>query len=304
MKAVWSFWTKPYSRRLGSWWLTEDHHWLAWGLSFFTAQQHYPQTCLVTDDEGARILVDELQLPFAEVSTALNGLSDQNPGWWALGKVEAYRRQEESFVHIDPDVFLWKRLPPEVESADVFSQHAEPAVGCYRPEEIEQSIAGAGNGWLPKEWLWYRKQRATQEGQCCGVLGGNRIDFINHYAEMALQLVAHSGNRQCLHGLPGKGAHMILVEQYLLSACVEYHRRSRRSPYHGIQIRHVFPTVMDAFRAEQATRAGFTHLAGDAKRNEQIARALEKRVRLDLPRFYERCVDWVSSQLAPKNNLG
>ena len=91
MEAVWSFWTKPYlaERRLS--WHRECHHWLAWGLSVHAARQHYPHTRLVTDDEGARILIDELQLPFESVSTALNTIAGENPNWWALGKIEAYR---------------------------------------------------------------------------------------------------------------------------------------------------------------------------------------------------------------------
>ena len=52
------------------------------------ARRHYPTTCLVTDDEGARLLIDGLRLPFARVSTALNALRDEDPEWWALGKIE------------------------------------------------------------------------------------------------------------------------------------------------------------------------------------------------------------------------
>src|SRR4051812_37750639 len=105
MKAVWSFWTKPYYAGRRASWYSELHHWLSWGLSVYTSRQHYPETCLVTDDEGARILVDGLQLPFEHVSTALNEMADQNPDWWALGKFEAYRQQQTPFVHLDADVF-------------------------------------------------------------------------------------------------------------------------------------------------------------------------------------------------------
>jgi hypothetical protein len=110
MQAVWSFWTKPYFAERWLCWYSDWHHWLAWGLSLRAASQHYPNTLLVTDDEGARILVDELKLPFRRVSTALNTLERANPEWWSLGKIEAYRRQHEPFVHIDTDVFLWKPL--------------------------------------------------------------------------------------------------------------------------------------------------------------------------------------------------
>ena len=84
---------------------------------------------------------------------------------------------------------------------------------------------------------------------------------------------------------------MLLIEQYLLTACVEFHRTNKRSPYYGVEIRHVFPTIEDVFIRERAAQAGFTHLAGPAKRIPRVARDLEKRVRQDLPEFYERCTN-------------
>ncbi len=297
MKAVWSFWTKPYYAGRQSRWHSELHHWLAWGLSVYAARQHYPETSLVTDDEGARILVDGLQLPFEHVSTGLNALADQDPEWWCLGKLEAYRLQQTRFLHLDADVFLWKSLAPEVAQADVFTQNPVPilpGVTPYRPEEFERAIGRPANGWLPKEWIWYRRT-ANQHSTCCGVFGGGRIDFINDYAGAVLRLVADPANRGALRTLRGKEAHMFLIEEYTLTACVEYHHQRKRSPYRGIEIRHIFPTLEDAYRPEQTTAAGFTHLAGSAKRNVQLSRDLEARVQKDLPEFYERCTNQFQS---------
>lgn len=111
LRAIWSFWSKPYWRQRRSGWASELHHWLAWILSVETARQHYPDTWLYTDDAGAEILVGQLGLPFVHVSTALNALASCDPDWWALGKVYTYSLQTAPFVHIDADVFLWKLLP-------------------------------------------------------------------------------------------------------------------------------------------------------------------------------------------------
>lgn len=293
MRSVWSFWSKPY---FAGWsrWYSDWHHWLGWGLSLHTASRFYPDTCLVTDDVGARILIDHLQLPFAHVSTALNTIQNQDADWWSLGKIEAYRRQQEPFVHVDADVFLWKPLAPEVELADVFTQNPEPIVPgatLYTPEQVESVI---GNGWLPKEWSWYRRSRKS-ESQCCGVFGGNRIDFIEHYANTALRIIRDPRNRSAMKVLPEKSRHMLLIEQYVLTACVEYHRTQKRSPYGGIQIRHVFSSLDDALGPRGPREAGFTHLAAGAKRNPRVSRDLERRVKNDIPEFYERCTNLLLS---------
>lgn len=288
MRAVWSFWSRPYYAGYSRWY-TDWHHWLGWGLSLHTVSQFYPDTSLVTDDAGARILIDRLQLPFVHVSTLLNKIRNDDADWWSLGKLEAYRHQDEPFAHVDADLFLWKRLAREVELADVFAQNPEPitlGASLYTPEELESVI---GAGWLPSEWSWYRRQPKL-ESQCCGVLGGNRLDFIKHYANTALRIIRNPRNRSAMKRLREKSRHMLLIEQFVLTACVEYHR-TQRSRFGEIEMRHVFATVDEALNPQASIRAGFTHLAGPAKRNPRVARHLEHRVRKEIPEFYERCTN-------------
>lgn len=288
MRAVWSFWTKPYFAHRQSSWHSDGHHFLAWGLSFYAARQHYPETQLITDDDGARILIDELQLPFGSVSTGLNKLKNEDPEWWALGKIEAYRRQEAPFVHLDTDVFLWNRLNEEIEQSDVFAQNPEPIVlgdSCYRPSELEAKVE-----WLPDEWIWYLRNQQSLRAECCGIFGGSNIEFIQDYASKAMQLVTDPRNRLGLASLSEKPGHMILIEQLFLTACIE-HRRN-------IEIRYIFDSIEDAYNPDRATEAGFTHLAAGAKRNARICRQLERRVQRELPEFYERCVGFLNEYAA------
>jgi hypothetical protein len=295
VRAVWSYWSKPFERDRRSTWCHEWHHWLAWGLSLAAAEQHYPDTWLYTDDQGARQLIDELELPFAHVSTCLNSLAGEDPEWWSLGKIAAYARQREPFAHLDTDVFLWNPLPPEVEAAGVFAQDPEPILlgtSCYRPFDLERAIGYPNGGWLPKEWLWYRKQSA-QSGACCGIFGGQHIDFIRHYARTALRLTMDPRNRAGLEAMGGKAGHMILVEQYLLTACVEYHRNKSGSRFGDIDIRYMFDDIGDAYRPGRAEEIGFTHLASDAKRNARICHYLEMRVQQDLPEHFARTVEFM-----------
>jgi hypothetical protein len=294
MKAVWSFWTKPFRSHRQSVWASERHHLLSWVLSVETTRMHYPETFLYTDCAGARLLVDGLGLEFAHVSTELNALEGHDPGWWALGKVYTYRLQTEPFIHLDNDVFLWKPLPQRIESAPVFAQNPEYFVvgaSFYQPEKVELVLKRLTDGWLPEEWLWYRASGRAQKGECCGVFGGRRMDFIHHYADVALRLIGHPANQRGWRLLDAKIGHNILFEQYLLSACIEYHRSKPGSPYRDIDIQHLFKSVDDAFNPGNAARVGFTHLIAGAKRNTILAGRLEKRVQRDYPEHYERCIE-------------
>jgi hypothetical protein len=300
MIAVWSLWTKPLARTREVCWYSEFHHLLGWVLSFETARRHFSHTHLLTDDAGARLLVERLALPFTRVSTTLNELDGYNPGWWALGKIYAYRKQREPFVHIDADVFLWKPLPARMLSADVLAQNVIPAefgALVYNPDVIENALGYPKRGWLPDEWTWYRQQTPIRCGEWCGIFGGNRIDFIQSYADKAWKILTDDRNRAQLEPLP-KQAHVATVEEYFLRAFLEYHNHHEDSPFAGVQIEHLFDSNAEAFQPSRAQEAGFTHLVSEAKRNRFLAERMEARVRREYPESYERCRQVISDYAA------
>lgn len=293
MKAVWSFWSKPYHTSRRSVWLSETHHLLAWVLSLETARQHFAETALVTDRLGAHLLIDELGLKFDQVSTDLDALEHHDPLWWALGKLYTYRAQTQPFVHLDSDVFLWKPLPQRLTSAPLCAQNPEYfAVGAsyYQPAMVEATIHCV-NGWLPEVWRWQRSIGILQTAVCCGIFGGHAIDFIHDYADLAIQLVEHPTNQLAWSLLSPSTERNILVEQYLLGCWIEFHRSLSSSRYKAIDIEYLFSSLDTAFTPEQAERAGYTHLIANAKRNSTIGHHLEKRVKQDYSNYFNRAVN-------------
>lgn len=293
MRAVWSFWSKPFRAQHHYLWLRPEDHLLAWVLSVQTARQHFSRTALVTDTAGAHLLVDQLGLEFDEVSTELDQLARHDTKLWALGKVWAYRAQTKPFIHLDSDVFLWKPLPETLTAAPVFAQSPDIFVtgaSYYKPEVLERALAAGGKIWLPAEWVWYR-HAAVQRGESCGIFGGNRVDFIQHYASQALQLVEHPDNKRGWAMIEDRVEHNILFEQYLLAACIEYHRQHPDSPFQDISIEYLFDSLESAFDDNRAVRAGYTHLIGTAKRNPELLARLAARVKQDYPEYYKRCLD-------------
>jgi hypothetical protein len=182
-----------------------------------------------------------------------------------------------------------------VSGAPVFAQYPEHFAGAwyYRPEAFERVLKTTDGGWLPEEWEWYRSAGIGQRGECCGILGGNRVDFINHYARIGIRLIEDPANQPAWAALTDKEAHNILFEQYLLSACLEYHKAAAQSPYRDVSITYVFEQPRDAFNPAKAAEVGYTHLMG-AKRDGELARRLEMRVMKDYPQYYERCLRYAA----------
>ena len=297
MNAVWSFWSKPYLEARKKIWCSEKQHYLSWILSLQLAQKFFSKTLLVTDDYGAELLVEGLKLEFDAVSRALNELDDHDSKWWALGKIYTYASQKEPFIHIDNDVFLWKPLPVTSDTA-LFAQNPEYfEIGAtfYMPEQIE-ALRDRHDGWLPKEWAWFRSSGLPQRAESCGVFGGNDTEFINYYAKRALTMIEHPANRKLWINLNEQVERNILVEQYLLSACIEYSKNCRANVYRALDIHYLFNSMDDAFDSRKAADVGYTHLIADTKKNKKLADDLEMRVKKDFPEAYEKCLRYVDSK--------
>jgi hypothetical protein len=292
MRAVWSFWSRPFQTYKGNIWCKPLHHLLAWGLSVRTASRHYPDTVLITDRPGKKLLVERLGLHFAEVSTELERLNKVDVGWWALGKLVAYSLQDRPFVHLDTDVFLWKPLPRHVTGAPVFAQCPEEFHSIDTspgPRDIEQAFARQ-NLSLPVEWVWARSRGGSGfREDCCGIMGGTRVDFLRHYSNLALDLVLKPEHAPAWAIFPAKEWLNMVIEQFLLAACVDFHRFHAASPFRGVRIQYLFPSFGHCFDPQLTARVGFTHLMGGAKSHPAVARRLEERVRRENPDYFRRC---------------
>jgi hypothetical protein len=291
MRAVWSFWSRPFRTYYGNIWCKPLHHLLAWKLSVETASRHYPDTVLITDRPGKKLLVDQLGLHFAQVSTELDRLDNADPGWWALGKLVAYSLQDRPFVHLDTDVFLWKRLPRHLTESPVFTQYPEGFYEQgphYRPQDIEWAFAQQSLN-LPLEWVWARSNRSHFPAENCGVLGGTHVEFLRYYAQTAVDLVLRRENAAAWSRLSDKRSYNIVLEQFFLAACAGFHRIHPTSPYRGVQISHLFSSWEYAFDPNYAARVGFTHLVAGAKSHPAVGRRLEERALRQDPAFFRRC---------------
>jgi|WetSurSiteA1Bulk_404760.scaffolds.fasta_scaffold00081_18 hypothetical protein len=290
MIAIWSFWSKPYLLARKQIWASERHHLLSWILSVQLAKKHFRKTRLVTDEYGARLLVDGLRLEFDDVQIVLNTLDEHDSKWWALGKLYTYRLQDAPFIHIDSDVFLWKPLPIAAHPP-VFAQSPEYfylGESFYKPDALADLMRQYG-GWLPKEWQWYQSRGRVQRAECCGVFGGHAIKFINYYADLAIRTIKHTNNHPVWQKLDDSIERNILLEQYLLSACIDYHNHSNLN-HSAIVIDYLFASESDAFNAEKSAAAGYTHLIADTKKDAIVANNLEQRVKHDYPEAYQRCL--------------
>ena len=212
-KAVFSFWTKPNA---DIWkqerWLHPDYAWYSWVVAVNCAKQWFDKVELVTDQTGAYILTEWLGLKFDSVRTDLEELSvDTN--FWSYGKIKAYQIQEEPFVHIDFDVFLFKPLPQELLQSRIFVQNIEEG---FRFEDCYREYVDVVNIFprKPKSWT-----HSLTEASCMGIFGVNDLSFIETYCQQVNELLFSPENNNHWDVIPDKHFYCIVFEQFLLD-CV------------------------------------------------------------------------------------
>jgi len=301
MLAVWSHWSKPFATRVGAGWPTLAHYLMACVLSVETARVHFEGTRLVTDPIGAEMLVDGAGLKFDDVRLDLSEIDECDPDWWNLGKVQAYRVQDEPFVHMDNDVFLWRGLPERLLKADVLAQcpeHFTEWSDYYQLGELE-AVRRCPYGWLPKEVEWCRSLYGTHQVSLnTGIYGGHRIDFIRYCAELMFEMLEHRGNRETMANIGDKARVAGMLEMFLPAACLEYHAVRRHSPFSTVQVATLFDSEERAYTDGEAKF--YTHMIGLSKSKPASARKLASRVQSQYPQHYERCMEYFRSYEASR----
>ena len=190
MIAIQSFWTKPnlstgQDRSLGGF-LSMRYNLQSWGLSSSLLQQVYGTTRLITDQQGKKLLIEQLALPYTQTDVLLDALNDYPQELWALGKMRSYELQEEPFVHVDHDAFLWQRLPKRMEQAAVLAQSPEKLVADV-PEVFEQVIEQFD--YFPDAFQTRLQQPDPLKSFNAGLLGGQDVTLLQTYAREAFHFV-------------------------------------------------------------------------------------------------------------------
>lgn len=293
MKLVHTFWSchKPdltalLAHKAG--WSNATYHYMSWMLSCLLARQYYDIE-LVTDSMGKTLLVDELQLPYTNVRVVLDDrMAGQPDHLWALPKIISYSIQDEPFVHIDGDVFLFKPLGHRAETAAVVAQNVEVNFPIYHEamEGIEQYFP-----YIPESIKIDRKTSSYILASNTGSFGGNDIEFIQYYARQAMHFV--EANRTAIHH-----AHPVYIncifEQYLL------HCLSKQA---NTPITYLFDDIFTfneylpiAKFSGVPTALGYVHPVGPFKQHPLGCKGVARRLRIDYPHYYHRLLKLMNHQ--------
>ncbi|TGE23986.1 hypothetical protein E5K00_01865 [Hymenobacter aquaticus] len=287
MKIVQSLWSAPAKgaaieeSRVRGGWLSEKYHHYSMALSCSLLRRWYPQVELVTDEAGAKLLIDQLQLPYTHVNVCLDRLNHYPAGLWSLPKLYAYHLQQQPFLHVDGDVFTWAPFKvehlgpsfllvqsPELEHHESYArplQHFQATLqglpGCMRPAATQAPVVTAINA---------------------GVLGGSDLDFLSSYSRQALALIDTNTERLAADVFAGYSN--TIIEQFFFKQLAESQ---------GKKINFLFDKLGKNFEEilhfDQVPVTGtYIHVLGSAKQKYYNCLQVENRLRYHFPGVYHR----------------
>lgn len=212
------------------------------------ALKNYGNIHLITDTQTYNLVKDLAD--WTSISTSLDKIDSSYKRTWSLGKIHAYHEicnKNKPFLHIDYDVFLWKKLPKFVEEAEIISQNMEKIIGAYDIEIFYKNC--------PNKFLCYEDKNFIQYAPNMGIFGGKDIDFISFYVEEVFKLVYDEQNsfywKNFIHVDEKSWMQAVMAEQYYLNVCA--HRNNK-----------VVSTLFNFnnFNEKTALEYGYTHLQG------------------------------------------
>ncbi|RIV71161.1 DUF6734 family protein [Flagellimonas aequoris] len=284
MKFIQSFWSKPFEDddNRNNW--NYRHHggfptsfifYCVWCYSCLSIKKYYPSLHLITDEVGLYIFQELLGLPYESFSRDLDALDDYDKKLWALGKLHAYRIQEEPFCHVDGDVFFFGPVLNAVLAEQVFCQSFDHNIDQYT--EIHSYVHDHFNS-VPIEF------NATLDDKIklinAGIIGGTDVELFRFYTKKAFELIDH--NRDKIKDI-NVGILNLYYEQFLFSNILTEKQIEPSSLFKSNDRGQNFAAFHDI-----PGKSRYIHLISHFKKSTEFLELAVARLISEYPEYYDR----------------
>tara|TARA_R110002049_G_scaffold65035_1_gene170966 strand:+ start:99402 stop:100688 length:1287 start_codon:yes stop_codon:yes gene_type:complete len=298
MDIIQSFWSKPAfhenqnfknNRKFGGW-LEYKYFLMSNCLSFLTLNKYHSKVKLYTDSKGYDIFINQLGLPYHDVSLVLDELKNEDHRLWVLGKLKTIALQEKPFIHVDNDIYIWDALPVKNETDYLIAQSKHPVPKTYQDSLLEVNKHFVN---VPKQ---LKKNVFEYENIVnIGLLGGNDISFFQNYCTKAYSfLEVNKSNLEKIN----IGSFNQILDEFFISCLLNerknvcyYIDSSKESVAYDSVLRFHLVPIIDKY----------IHLVGFAKQNKFACQQLELRLKYEFPDAHKKVISVLQSSGLAEN---
>jgi len=253
MKLYHSFWEHGWNNMTQE--LYELHK-----LSVIAALESYGNITLITTEVGKKFLGD---LPYTNIEFFEEEIPIEYKDTWGISKMFAYKqlcRKNEPFMHVDYDVFLFKKLPDWLEKSEVFYQSIENGNQVDSFYGLEYFFSDCKNLYLSDVKI--------NQAFNMGIFGGNNIEAIDYYLDESFKLLFDEDNKSYWLTPNPNIMHCskaVILEQWYIISCFENINIKATSLFKD------WPTE------EEAIEYGYCHVWG-AKNDKNIIAKIKNKI--------------------------
>jgi hypothetical protein len=167
-------------------WKRPEYHLMSWALSCLQLQKLYGNVELYANSTAVDLLVGLLKLTYASVHTTHDDLKLADTNLWALPKIYTYSLQNEPFLHIDGDVFIFDKFSDALLQSSLIAQNIEVATNYYTStqKQLMENFT-----YFPPTVKADFYSGIPIHAVNAGILGGNNIPFIKQYTAEAFKYI-------------------------------------------------------------------------------------------------------------------
>lgn len=272
-------------------WVAPEYHLIGWALSCLQLHQLYKNVDLYCNSNGALLLKDKLGLPYSNIYITHDDFDIVNEQLWALPKILTYSLQNEPFLHLDGDVFLFKELPAPLLRNELIAQNIEIAKEYYLPVQKELI-----------KYFTYFPNCVTEEFNCtnpiravnAGILGGSNIEFIKEYTDLAFKYITR--NARHLSSINAEGFN-VFFEQHLFYSLAKEKGLPIEFLIKDIIVDNRYQHLGDFH--EVPCKTNYLHLLGAYKKDEFNCRQMAAKLRQLYPEYYYRIISLCKNEFTP-----
>ena len=277
-KIVQTTWFNEYHDKLDyfSGWLFPHFHLMSWALSSLQITRYFDIAELVTDNIGAELAIDKLQLPYTHINTDLETVK-KDSYLWVSNKLYTYSIQQEPFVHLDTDAYFFNHIDPKLLTAPLVAQNFE-----YDHDNYVQAYQDvlAHCPYVPDCVKKDDNGRLTAVN--AGLIGGTNVAFFREFTAFVTDFLHQNeaALAKCTYEYLN-----VFVEQFLFKKYAEFK---------NVPITYVTPVEFGPpcdYKMAEFTQlpvpCHYIHIT-NYKRNPTVCEQVAQRLWLESPELYER----------------
>lgn len=296
MEIIQSFWTRSFGHsHCGidtSGWPAEKFKYISVALSCLLLHKNAGPVTLITDEPGKRLLIDEMNLPYASYSTNLNKLTAHSRYLTITGKLYALGIPVKPFLHIDNSVYTG--APPFVLPGNA----ALITATKYEVTEpyFQYVIKFICTQFNDPEFNFREPDYAAFNLYDLNIIGGQDLPLIKAFSTYTLAFINKYSKllSRYIYSIPVAGQNLTnhIIEQFLFYQFIKknYNQPATLSNY-SLQ------KTGDYTIYQLPNNGLISALAFQKKQNITIAETLEFILRTEFPEYYYRIIHLVNHKM-------